>query len=311
MKNSFYLFIKMYNNYPLRFSRNYWKIPLVCSHRCTNLCSSIIKCDQYDDNISISLESNKNYKNGRCENYNKLIPTFIHLKSFDISYPLGHFGKLYNPDSVVIPDLSFSIIIKFPLTIWAKIDINSDTHTTLRDLLWLLKNFYECIYETEEKTASPTLFTINKPCIQCTNIKLEESLTYIDYSEEYSGICSICYSPFSDKITKLNCEHIYHKDCIANWIIKGNGKNCPMCRKLLYSCNKCNNTKICSIQEEYVVLPYNLRQLTVRNNNQYNLNRNATNGIYQINGVDFEKLIISDIYYSRIKKELQIYVKDI
>ena len=56
----------------------------------------------------------------------------------------------------------------------------------------------------------------------------------IDYlSEEENDICSICLEKYFDeenlkKVVSLNCDHLFHKECIDNWI-KIN-KNCPMCK---------------------------------------------------------------------------------
>ena len=37
----------------------------------------------------------------------------------------------------------------------------------------------------------------------------------------------------ADDIVQLSCgkTHIFHKNCIYNWIIKGRTKDCPYCRK--------------------------------------------------------------------------------
>mmetsp|Transcript_23157 Transcript_23157/g.25715 ORF Transcript_23157/g.25715 Transcript_23157/m.25715 type:complete len:119 (-) Transcript_23157:134-490(-) len=42
--------------------------------------------------------------------------------------------------------------------------------------------------------------------------------------------CSVCLSPYCDgeSITKLSCDHIFHKDCIDNYL-KNYGRNCPLC----------------------------------------------------------------------------------
>ena len=45
--------------------------------------------------------------------------------------------------------------------------------------------------------------------------------------------CSICYIDykFNSKIRKIiKCSHIYHEDCIKQWIIEYNNKTCPLCR---------------------------------------------------------------------------------
>ena len=45
--------------------------------------------------------------------------------------------------------------------------------------------------------------------------------------------CSICYVDykFHSKIRKIiKCSHIYHEDCIKEWIIEYDNKTCPLCR---------------------------------------------------------------------------------
>tara|TARA_B100000575_G_scaffold197010_1_gene159330 strand:- start:5 stop:538 length:534 start_codon:yes stop_codon:yes gene_type:complete len=43
--------------------------------------------------------------------------------------------------------------------------------------------------------------------------------------------CSICLEDFKtgDNIKKLNCTHIFHKECLEPWL-NSNNRNCPMCR---------------------------------------------------------------------------------
>ena len=42
--------------------------------------------------------------------------------------------------------------------------------------------------------------------------------------------CQVCFDNFKDedKIAKLPCKHLYHKDCILPWLEKHN--TCPVCR---------------------------------------------------------------------------------
>lgn len=49
---------------------------------------------------------------------------------------------------------------------------------------------------------------------------------------ESNNTCSICLNEMkqTDKLRKMrNCEHIFHKDCIDNWLLIKS--NCPYCRK--------------------------------------------------------------------------------
>ena len=46
-----------------------------------------------------------------------------------------------------------------------------------------------------------------------------------------SAICSICLDNYSNpeiKLNKLPCNHIFHKDCIQEWL--KNNDTCPECR---------------------------------------------------------------------------------
>jgi len=48
--------------------------------------------------------------------------------------------------------------------------------------------------------------------------------------------CSICYNiyKFNTKICKIRkCNHIYHEDCIKEWIIEYNNRTCPLCRSIV------------------------------------------------------------------------------
>jgi hypothetical protein len=44
--------------------------------------------------------------------------------------------------------------------------------------------------------------------------------------------CTICQDEFreNDTIRLLSCEHIFHTDCVDNWLTKHSHK-CPCCRK--------------------------------------------------------------------------------
>jgi hypothetical protein len=60
--------------------------------------------------------------------------------------------------------------------------------------------------------------------------KLDEYSVQIEY---VSDNCSICLNEYTtqDIIRKLNvCSHIYHENCIDEWIGKFNNDTCPMCR---------------------------------------------------------------------------------
>jgi E3 ubiquitin-protein ligase RNF115/126 len=60
------------------------------------------------------------------------------------------------------------------------------------------------------------------------------ALTKIQITEEHVHAklqCSVCWEDFGvgDNVIRLDCEHIYHPDCILPWL-KLHG-TCPVCRK--------------------------------------------------------------------------------
>ena len=61
-------------------------------------------------------------------------------------------------------------------------------------------------------------------------INIENLNTLIVCNELPENNCSICLDEFKneDILKKLNCSHIFHKDCLAPWI--NNNKSCPLCR---------------------------------------------------------------------------------
>lgn len=289
--------------YPLRLTRTYWKIPLYCYHECSeDICSTLIHYNRHDDNIFLTFHDNLDYIDGKCKEYNDILPTFIHINSFNISEPYGHKGKLFNPDLIVIPDNEFSIKITFPLTTPANINIKTEKNFTLKEIIWLIKDIYKKIYNDEENTSDSSLFFIDNPCNNCVNMNIENTLTVSSTDEKEN--CSICFLKLNGDKYILKCNHLFHTDCLNNWINKGKGTTCPLCRKPLYICDKCNNNGIFITREEYVVLPFYLRPST-------NMNRNNTNGLYGIHSYDLENLAITKLYYNRLYKILQVIVQPI
>ena len=67
----------------------------------------------------------------------------------------------------------------------------------------------------------------------CEIIKYQDLLLTC---QEKNKECSICYNNYNtdDNIVLLNCNHVYHKTCINNWINSINKTyrkyTCPLCR---------------------------------------------------------------------------------
>ena len=55
---------------------------------------------------------------------------------------------------------------------------------------------------------------------------------------EESAFCAICLECVkgSEEITELgNCNHLYHRECVDEWVDQGHG-TCPLCRLKLLPC---------------------------------------------------------------------------
>ena len=68
---------------------------------------------------------------------------------------------------------------------------------------------------------------------ECNNYKINNELKEKILIDETEIICSICLENFkkNEKYIEFECKHIYHKDCIKEWL--QNNKNCPNCRKII------------------------------------------------------------------------------
>ena len=52
----------------------------------------------------------------------------------------------------------------------------------------------------------------------------------INYDEMGKDMCPICFVEYKEdeSLIKLNCSHMYHKECVFDWFKKN--RNCPLCR---------------------------------------------------------------------------------
>lgn len=76
----------------------------------------------------------------------------------------------------------------------------------------------------------------------------------IDTKEE----CSICFEifQFEESVTQLHCEHLFHKNCITQWLELSH--TCPVCRKSQIDGNKTN-----AIQSEHeATSPFTLASMS-------------------------------------------------
>lgn len=64
------------------------------------------------------------------------------------------------------------------------------------------------------------------------NNKLDNNVIILNKNFE-NNECIICLEPMivNNKVKILRCGHIYHYDCINQWIEKKGEINCPLCSK--------------------------------------------------------------------------------
>ncbi len=285
--------------YPIRRSRNKWKIPLFCYHICNDFCKIKIIDDVDNDYLIIE---NPDYIDGKCMLYNKLTPTYVRLFDFDINNPRTEFGLLYEPDMIVVNDNEFSLNIDFPLSYNFEVNIISPYNRgfTLKELIFSIKNLYEYIYNEEERTASSHNYSLKKMCT-CGNNK-----DFTNFSkngiDDINGIdknenCIICISDFTEdtEYIKLKCNHFFHHICIKKWT-ESNG-TCPVCRYNIFECKNCDGSGIIYYNFTGVVIPVENRPTNLRN---------ITNGVFGIYNYDLEDLYIKSMTYDRIKKKIKL-----
>lgn len=293
--------------YPIRTTRDKWKIPLFCNHICDENCNILLVSNNSHQYI---LLENPDYIDGKCSMYNRITASNIKISTFDINSPKGDMGALYNPDMKVILDNSFIVSVYFPLSSVFEVVISTPNDTegfTLKELLYSIKNLYELIYEGEEETATPQIYNLKKFCTSCGNKDLSKYLVDVDVkNKEELDECCICFSSEYENIVsennyspiKLKCNHIYHDNCIKTWM-KTSG-TCPMCRYNIFECTNCNGSGIIYYNFTGSIIPLEERGDI--------LNRNHSNGVFGIHSFDLEDLIINELSYDRKKKRLYMTI---
>ncbi|CAM9001797.1 unnamed protein product [Rhodiola kirilowii] len=95
----------------------------------------------------------------------------------------------------------------------------------LLELLISFRTLFKFLSATA--TASPTsFFQLVEHKVPTTLYKLRPPFT------PESSDCSVCLTKFEegDKIRKLKCKHIFHKDCLDRWL-EQEFATCPLCRR--------------------------------------------------------------------------------
>jgi hypothetical protein len=287
--------------YPIRTSKKKWKIPIYCYHKCGPICGLRFTFN-VNLNNNIGVTTNLDYlKHGeKCNIKSKIERSFIRLSSFDLKNPCCCNGPLYDPNMKVINDTCFKITLSYPLNNDIQMAVHSPESNgfTLKQLIYTIKLLYAFIYCEEERTDREKVYSIVKLCELCG------SKNYIDYTHPVSGCdtaneqCCICFMPYthSKKGFKLDCNHVFHKDCIYQWF--NNSITCPLCRYNIFDCEKCDGYGLVTIEYTGVVIPLSQRGIVQQ--------RNRTYGRFGIHTCDFEDLILYNLVYD--KEERQLYI---
>lgn len=278
--------------YPLRMSSSFWRIPISCIHTICSpfICGSNFRIVSENDIISLIIE-----QNDTCLQMSKLENTFIHLASFDISYPSGITGLLQNADQIVVPHNSFTIEATFPLQRpeTMTITIDDDDGFTLRKLIHVIQKMYMDIYRIEEETTPETSFILYRECA-CVSQSYQDTLATVPLVED----CAICHSLEDyEQGCQLKCNHMFHKQCIDQWVETSSKTTCPLCRTDMLQCEQCNNSRNEQFTYTGRVIPPELRDGNLRN---------QTNGRYGIFDYDYHDLIIEEMYYCKHSRFLYL-----
>ena len=307
--------------YPIRMTRKEWHIGLFAIHECTHGCNYVLVKDRknkrYKCKASEVCQNNETIDTTRCcTRKDNIENTIISVNNFDITNPCGIFGKLHMADNIVIPHNEFTMILNYPLCTMLKITVNGPIGDgfTLKEVLYAIKLSYEDIYAAEEQTATQYTYILVEECNNCTSIDIKEKLEQEQNTnninnreelklQETEQNCSICQDNMNitnNDLIKVNkCNHMFHKECLYNWI-DTNGKTCPLCRCLLYDCNNCKGTGYVTTYHEGIVPPIEFRG---------NTRRQRTDGIYGIYDYYLEDLYINSLKYNNELRELHVSIQ--
>lgn len=281
----------MISTYPVRTSKERYTIPLLRRHVCSMGCYVCIYQDEATGMLQI--QPNPNY-NGMCE-YTDTYEWSLALISDPVNW-----HDIERLDEVVVPDSSFFFTLSFPLQNPRTITVtNRDRYSgfTRRDILNIIRAFYEETYNRESATATQTDIEITMECGSCAVITVEDEIETVDV-DKTEETCSICLETLQGICGKLQCGHYYHRACIFGWTDTGR-TNCPMCRTDIINCADCNGDKV--VRTTYSAAVPDRRTVPFGE-------RQRTDGEYGVYSYYLEDLALQGIVYDRSEKRLNIEV---
>ena len=113
------------------------------------------------------------------------------------------------------PFLSFNNIIE-------QENQNNHTHQQITDFLNIINN----------QDFNPIIGSVFKDVIPVINKESIKQLNtyYLEKDLDTNCVICMCNQLSTEKVIELNCNHIFHYDCITSYLLKYNNK-CPICRK--------------------------------------------------------------------------------
>lgn len=202
--------IKVVNDF-IEFSKLFMFNPLLTNSELHILIKGLIECQEEviiesiklnDSEIIENNESHTNYQNGDyfCVNINNVI-----------NIDLRESNSLSNNDEPIEDfNNNLNTLVDFLNVL---IDINIDDEDETIPLL-----------DGDIRNETMTLEEVNNiPCQRFSELVLENKC---------SESCSICQERYKneDDIIQLECNHIFHKECLENWLLNYNCI-CPICRR--------------------------------------------------------------------------------
>jgi hypothetical protein len=211
----------MIRNYPVRFSRQSWRIHLFARE--------------------------------------PLHKSSVHLSKFRPSSPHAISGPLQNTCSYVIPDSEIRLRVGYPVTrpCTFRITTADPDGFTLGTLLQKIRRIFRYIYKEEERTCTSMQFELAKVCTACMNKDfIQKSVVPVESDPE--DACSICCEPMKKTdACRMSCAHVFHDRCLARWIMRS--MSCPLCRTAIADCKSCGNSRLETFQYTGKVVPREMR----------------------------------------------------
>jgi hypothetical protein len=121
-------------------------------------------------------------------------------------------------------------------------------------------------------------------------------------TQEDDNTCCICCCEYikDTKTSRLYCYHVFHDECILEWINKSSSYTCPLCRSPVFICDNCDNTGNIYYYFRGATVPIENRNILSRRNN--------TDGVFGLHSVDYENLILEYMIYDNVNKKLYINI---